>query len=60
DDVPAWIEQQLLSRSYDLHLLLSPEGVDWISDGQRCQPPRWISSARGRCQDQPPSQATSQ
>lgn len=37
-DCPAWIEQQLLSRAYDLHLLLSPEGVDWISDGQRCQP----------------------
>ncbi|MCV4283166.1 AAA family ATPase [Pseudomonas capsici] len=37
-DCPPWIEQQLLSRHYDLHLLLSPEGVDWISDGQRCQP----------------------
>ncbi|MFA0927705.1 AAA family ATPase [Pseudomonas syringae pv. tagetis] len=37
-DCPPWIEQQLLSRSYDLHLLLSPEGVDWIGDGQRCQP----------------------
>ncbi|WP_122315422.1 AAA family ATPase [Pseudomonas cichorii] len=37
-DCPEWIEQQLLSRHYDLHLLLSPEGVDWISDGQRCQP----------------------
>ncbi|MFI3045167.1 AAA family ATPase [Pseudomonas coronafaciens] len=37
-DCPAWIEQQLLSRRYDLHLLLSPEGVEWISDGQRCQP----------------------
>ncbi|MBX8607463.1 AAA family ATPase [Pseudomonas capsici] len=37
-DCPQWIEQQLLSRHYDLHLLLSPEGVDWISDGQRCQP----------------------
>ncbi|MBM0138046.1 AAA family ATPase [Pseudomonas cannabina] len=37
-DCPAWIEQQLLGRSYDLHLLLSPQGVDWISDGQRCQP----------------------
>ncbi|MBC3953491.1 MULTISPECIES: AAA family ATPase [Pseudomonas] len=38
EDCPAWIEQQLLSRRYDLHLLLSPEGVEWISDGQRCQP----------------------
>lgn len=37
-DCPAWVEQQLLSRRYDLHLLLSPEGVDWVSDGQRCQP----------------------
>ena len=37
-DCPAWIEQQLLSRHYDLHLLLSPEGVEWVSDGQRCQP----------------------
>ncbi|QDR36013.1 AAA family ATPase, partial [Pseudomonas aeruginosa] len=23
---------------YDLHLLLSPEGVAWSADGQRCQP----------------------
>ncbi len=38
EDCPAWIEQELLSRHYDLHLLLSPEGVEWISDGQRCQP----------------------
>jgi NadR type nicotinamide-nucleotide adenylyltransferase len=37
-DCPAWVEQQLLQRHYDLHLLLAPEGVDWISDGQRCQP----------------------
>lgn len=37
-DCPAWVEQQLLNRHYDLHLLLSPEGVDWVSDGQRCQP----------------------
>jgi nicotinamide riboside kinase len=37
-DCPPWIEQQLLDRHYDLHLLLSPEGVDWTSDGQRCQP----------------------
>ncbi|MGN2430152.1 AAA family ATPase [Pseudomonas syringae] len=37
-DCPAWIEEQLLGRAYDLHLLLSPKGVDWISDGQRCQP----------------------
>jgi len=37
-DCPGWLEQQLLVRHYDLHLLLAPEGVDWISDGQRCQP----------------------
>lgn len=35
---PAWLEQQLLARHYDLHLLLSPEQVDWTDDGQRCQP----------------------
>ncbi|MHC8354364.1 AAA family ATPase [Pseudomonas sp. LB3P81] len=37
-DCPAWIEQALLARQYDLHLLLSPEQVDWTDDGQRCQP----------------------
>lgn len=37
-DCPAWLEQQLLARQYDLHLLLSPEGVNWTQDGQRCQP----------------------
>lgn len=37
-DCPAWIEQALLARHYDLHLLLSPEQVDWTDDGQRCQP----------------------
>lgn len=37
-DCPVWVEKQLLVRHYDLHLLLTPEGVDWISDGQRCQP----------------------
>ncbi len=35
---PAWIEQALLARHYDLHLLLSPEAVNWHDDGQRCQP----------------------
>jgi len=38
DDCPVWLEQQLLLRHYDLHLLLAAEGVDWVSDGQRCQP----------------------
>lgn len=37
-DCPAWLEQQLLARHYDLHMLLSPEGVTWTQDGQRCQP----------------------
>jgi NadR type nicotinamide-nucleotide adenylyltransferase len=37
-DCPAWLEQELLARHYDLHLLLSPEGVEWVGDGQRCQP----------------------
>ncbi|TBU97703.1 AAA family ATPase [Phytopseudomonas dryadis] len=37
-DCPAWIEQALLQREYGLHLLLDPRGVDWVDDGQRCQP----------------------
>ncbi|WP_277963106.1 AAA family ATPase [Pseudomonas sp. RIT-To-2] len=37
-DCPAWIEKALLERHYDLHLLLSPEGMPWLGDGQRCQP----------------------
>lgn len=37
-DCPAWIEAALLERHYDLHLLLSPDGVPWQGDGQRCQP----------------------
>jgi nicotinamide riboside kinase len=37
-DCPAWIEQALLARQYDLHLLLSPEHIEWTDDGQRCQP----------------------
>lgn len=38
DDCPAWLEQALLARHYDLHLLLSPQGVGWVADGQRSQP----------------------
>lgn len=38
NDCPAWLEAALAERHYDLHLLLSPEGVEWIGDGQRCQP----------------------
>ncbi len=37
-DCPPWIGQALLARRYDLHLLLSPQGVNWVGDGQRCQP----------------------
>ena len=36
--VPDWLEQELLRRHYDLHLLLDPRGVPWCDDGQRCQP----------------------
>lgn len=35
---PAWLEDELLARGYDLHLLLSPDGAEWHADGQRCQP----------------------
>ena len=38
DDCPAWLEDELLARRYDQHLLLSPEGAVWHADGQRCQP----------------------
>ncbi|WP_044874172.1 AAA family ATPase [Pseudomonas sp. LFM046] len=37
-DCPNWLESELLARRYDLHLLLSPLDVEWVSDGQRCQP----------------------
>lgn len=37
-ECPAWIEEQLRGRDYDLHLVLSPRGMDWVDDGQRCQP----------------------
>ncbi|WP_188036053.1 AAA family ATPase [Pseudomonas sp. EZ-C24] len=37
-DCPPDIEQALLARRYDLHLLLDPAGSDWVADGQRCQP----------------------
>lgn len=38
NDCPAWLEAALAERQYDLHLLLSPNGVEWVGDGQRCQP----------------------
>ena len=37
-DCPHWVESALLERRYDLHLLLSPDDVEWTADGQRCQP----------------------
>ncbi len=37
-DCPDWLEPALLARHYDLHLLLSPEQVEWTGDGLRCQP----------------------
>lgn len=37
-DCPDWMEQALLAREYHLHLLLDPRGVEWVGDGQRCQP----------------------
>jgi len=35
---PTWLEDELLARRYDQHLLLSPKGAEWHADGQRCQP----------------------
>ena len=35
---PAWIESALQAQHYDLVGLLSPEGLPWQADGQRCQP----------------------
>ena len=37
-DCPPWLEHELRARRYDLHLLLDPQGVPWVDDGQRCQP----------------------
>ena len=37
-DCPGWMEPALLAREYHLHLLLDPRGVEWVGDGQRCQP----------------------
>lgn len=38
NDSPDWIEPALLAQHYDLIALLSPEGMPWQADGQRCQP----------------------
>ena len=35
---PAWIERALQEQQYDLIALLSPDGLPWQADGQRCQP----------------------
>ncbi len=37
-DCPTWLHDELLKREYHLHLLLSPEHVPWVDDGQRCRP----------------------
>lgn len=50
-DCPAWLGEELLARRYDLHLLLSPDGVEWVGDGMRCQPElaeRWAFFDAGR------------
>ncbi|WP_455923357.1 AAA family ATPase [Pseudomonas putida] len=61
-DCPPWMEPALLSRHYDLHLLLSPQGAQWVDDGQRCQPElaqrqvffeqtrHWLAEHRQPCQ----------
>lgn len=38
NDSPAWIESVLQTQHYDLIGLLSPVGMLWQADGQRCQP----------------------
>ena len=35
---PTWIESALQEQHYDLIGLLSPDGLPWQADGQRCQP----------------------
>lgn len=35
---PLWIDQVLQQQRYDAVFLLSPEGLPWQADGQRCQP----------------------
>lgn len=37
-NAPDWLGAALLERHYDCYLLLSPEGVPWVSDDQRSQP----------------------
>ncbi|TDQ37857.1 AAA family ATPase [Thiopseudomonas denitrificans] len=35
---PGWIDQLLQQQHYDAVFLLSPDGLPWQADGQRCQP----------------------
>ena len=35
---PPWLEAALQQQHYDLVGLLSPDGLPWQADGQRCQP----------------------
>ena len=37
-DSPNWIETALQAQHYDLIGLLSPNGLPWQADNQRCQP----------------------
>lgn len=38
NNCPEWIEPALKAQQYDLICLLSPDGLPWQADGQRCQP----------------------
>lgn len=35
---PDWIEPVLQQQRYDAVFVLSPDGLPWVADGQRCQP----------------------
>lgn len=35
---PGWIDPLLAQQHYDAVFLLSPDGLPWQADGQRCQP----------------------
>lgn len=35
---PSWIDSLLVQQPYDAVFLLSPDGLAWQADGQRCQP----------------------
>ncbi len=38
DQSPTWLETALKEQHFDVIGLLSPEGLPWQADGQRCQP----------------------